>query len=72
MSKRIQDLRRLIKSIEPRVCIEELKHRRGGHIRARLRSTETGKSFMFTFPYSPSDWRAERNARSVLRRLAKS
>ena len=70
MSKRIQDLRRLIKSIEPRVCIEELKHRRGGHIRAKLR-TETGNPFLFTFPRSPSDWRSERNSRSVLRRLAR-
>jgi len=72
MSKRMQDLRRLIKSIEPRVCIEELRHRKGGHIKARLRSTETGKTFMFTFPRSPSDWRSMRNARSVLRRMARS
>ena len=70
LTKNLKEWQKMFDSIDPGLTTVEIKIRPGGHVKALLRVKDTGCQFIYFFGVTTSDFRAMKNAKSDVRRLA--
>jgi hypothetical protein len=68
--RRIRDVKKLLSALADEFgCTVKIAQTRGGHVRATF-STGTRSASIFA-PWSPSDWRNDRNLKATARRAVR-